>query len=124
MAGLKIDIRRVRDWLLRSRGGRTVLRQPVLVVLHSDGWVEVYGSPEVDVQMVVKPHCRTAEGGVLAEQYIEQQVPYRHCRLYCPSGPTLRAVGLCRRETPEQLIDAERARQILRDLRAVQEAVK
>ena len=90
-----------------------VRRVPVLVVLHPDGWVEIYGE-NLDVCVVTK-----LDGGdipaaeVLAEQYLDLDIPRRFRPLYFPVN--LRATGQCETRTPE----GELRR--LRELRFVRE---
>lgn len=64
---------------------------PVVVVLHHDGYIEVFGDDSIDAQVAVMPHMPTQEGEVLAERYLTKQLPRRHRTVYFPG--MLRATG-------------------------------
>jgi hypothetical protein len=59
-------------------------REPVLVLLHGDGWVEAYAERHVDVRMQVVPYAATPQGERLAEEYVDQTLPHRYRDVYWP----------------------------------------
>ena len=62
-------------------------RQPVLVVLHSDGFVQVYGDKStVDAHIVIMPLQTTNEGQIWAEKYVDMYLPKRHSDVFWPSN--------------------------------------
>lgn len=75
-----------------------VLRQPMLVLLASDGWVEVYGDWE-DVTVVVANKLETTapETERLAEDYLDMTLPRKGRAVYSPGN--LLAVGQVERRT-------------------------
>lgn len=63
--------------------------EPVVVLLHWDGWVEVFG--HVDARILNVPDVPPAAdqfynpaGEILAEQYVETQLPVRHRKAFMP----------------------------------------
>jgi len=82
--------------------------EPVVVLLHWDGWVEVYG--HVDARIINVPDVPPAAdqlfnpaGEILAEQYVEAELPSRHRKVFMP--------GLC---AAGSLIETLRPRDIAR----------
>ena len=59
-------------------------RVPVLIVGHSDGWIEAYAERHVDVRIEIAPYMTTPEGERLAEGYVELSLPRRYRDLYWP----------------------------------------
>jgi len=60
-------------------------KQPVLVVLDPDGFVQVYGDKSaVDVHIGIMPSMDSDEGKILAEQYFELELPRRFKEVYWP----------------------------------------
>jgi len=114
-----INRRELRAWLRRHPEGRRILidlvaeetwsREKVLVLLRSDGWVDVYGSVNTDVCVAVVPHAETSEGAIGVERLLEDQLlprPYRgmiapHAM---PGKLGLRASGQCERMTIGELL--------------------
>lgn len=78
-------------------------REPVLVVLHSDGWVEVYGERKrVSVQVVQRVHS-TADGVAdLLDEAVERDAK-RHAELYYPRN--LLTTGQCERVTAADRVE-------------------
>ena len=66
---------------------------PVLVCLHPDGFVEVYGPPNVRAVVANVPAARTAREEAAAQDWLDRTLPRRFAELRVPSGPTLRATG-------------------------------
>lgn len=83
-----------------------VERVPVVVVLHRDGFVQVYGPrDEISVKIVAMLDV-APEGEILAEQYAELALPRRLRPVFVPDN--LLAIGSlkdCR--TPEQEADRQ-----------------
>jgi len=93
-------------------------REAVLVVLHADGWAEVYADKSVDVHVAVKPFAWNAVMGQLAEDYLDLTLPRRYQRLYLPVN--LRGVGLCEQLMPTDLVKRDRALEALAALKELQ----
>jgi hypothetical protein len=69
----------------------------VLVVLHPDGYVEVFGSEAVR-PVVVNRLDSTADPN-LVDRYVEAQIPRSHKGLFFPGN--VRATGFLERRTAE-----------------------
>jgi hypothetical protein len=97
-----------------------VERVPVVIVLHPDGAVQVYGPRDrLDVQVVNMMDVRP-EGEVLAERFAELSLPHRHRAVFLPGG--LVAMGSTRDcRTPEQeqerLADLALVRAVMQEAR-------
>ena len=91
-------------------------REKVLVVLHADGYVEVFARPHVDVRIaqLLDVHL---DDEPLAEEYLEVSVPACYRDLFWPCR--LRAKGMVERVTAQQQLDAQRAVTAIRELRAI-----
>jgi hypothetical protein len=97
-------------------------REPVLVVLHADGWVEVFAERHVDARIAVMPFMASAEGQIAADQNLEADLPYPFRTLYWPSRRraadmvrTVRPSDIARRDwNIEFLRSLEQAGRILR----------
>lgn len=91
----------------------------MLVVLHGDGWVELYADRrQVRAVTVLRP-LDTDETANLTDAWIESQIPAAHAALYCPSGPNLLATGQCRAVAAEQLLAARENAAVIRALLAI-----
>lgn len=78
-------------------------REPVLVVLHSDGWVEVYGDRKrVNVRVVQRVHSTADDVADLLDELVESDAK-RHGDLYFPRN--LIAQGQCERVTAADRLD-------------------
>ena len=85
----------------------------VVVELHADGWVKVYGPPHVSVAMIQRPIDFDILGRgspkynpkveVLCEQYVDAFLPPGFRSVYWPSN--LREQGRVERETIQELMD-------------------
>ena len=60
-------------------------REAVLIVGHSDGWIQVFAEKSVDVRIEMLPHSTTPEAEVLAEEYVGLSLPKRYRDVYWPS---------------------------------------
>jgi len=72
------------------------------VAVHSDGFIEVFGS-DIDVRVVDVPHGGSARCERLAEQWIETTLPPRHRSVYFPGN--VRAQHMPRVITPREIAD-------------------
>lgn len=115
-------------WLLKSRIGAHVImdalysrqggrlrkvlddylervREKVIVELHADGWVVVYGSKRVDAVIVQRPiaHADVSpqKEAFEADKLVEQQMPHAYLENYYPSAS--RTSGQFRPQTDRQL---------------------
>lgn len=62
-------------------------KQPVLVILHSDGYVQVYGDRKlVDCHVAIMPQMTSDKGQMLAEQILELELPLRYKQIYWPGN--------------------------------------
>lgn len=59
-----------------------VRRQPVLIALHGDGFVECFAEKNIDFHVERVPYCPGDE--VLAEDTFEQRLPRRYRDLFWP----------------------------------------
>lgn len=87
-------------------------REPVLVVLYADGFVEVFAERHVDVHIAIMPYMSNPEGEILAEEYLDYCLSQRHRDLYWPNRR--RAVEQVRCITPQDLADRQWQQQMLR----------
>lgn len=74
---------------------------PVVVELHSDGFVRVYGDKCVSAIVLNRPAVRSARAAIIAEQLIDECLPIRHRDVYCPGR--VRATGQVRRITVDDI---------------------
>jgi hypothetical protein len=61
-------------------------REAVLILVHGDGWIEAFAERHVDCRIVMVPFVGTPEGEILAEKYVEQNIPWRYRDLYVPGN--------------------------------------
>lgn len=104
-----VSLRHLRKWLTRHPEGRRILGEeaealvegytPVLVVLSCDGFVEVYGPPDVGVRVVNRLCVSSKETALLADSYLDAMLPKSYRRWYWPRH--LRGGGLLRKATAE-----------------------
>ncbi len=91
-------------------------RQPVLIVSHPDGHVEIFSDRHVDVYVARVPVASSREAEVMAEDVIEMLIPRRYRGLY--RADRLRKNGTTRPLLPSVLADSIRAR---KDIDAINE---
>ena len=60
-------------------------REAVLVVVQSDGWIQVFAEKSVDVRIEMLPNSITPEAEVLAEEYVGLSLPKQYRDVYWPS---------------------------------------
>ena len=78
-------------------------REPVLVVLHSDGWVECYGDRKrINVRVVQRVHSIADDVADLLDEAVERDAA-KHGELYYPRNRV--AIGQCRRVTAADRLD-------------------
>lgn len=92
-------------------------REAILVVLHADGWAEVYGEPHVDVHIAVMPHTTTPEGELAAEEYLDTTLPRRYRDVYWPA--LRRAADFVRVVSPSDIVRRDWDLELLRTLERV-----
>lgn len=76
-------------------------RLPVLVVTHSDGYIEVFGDDRVDAKVMQMPHADGPDEELAAEDWVTQSLPPRHRDIYFPG--LIRAMGNVERVTLSEL---------------------
>ncbi len=91
------------QWIYDTEDGQRLLsiltdkpprRVPVLIVTHSDGWVEVYGSREdIDALIVQRLTVNHQQDTQLADDYMTLTIPERYLASW--NAPGLRAMGQC-----------------------------
>lgn len=75
--------------------------QQVVVLLHGDGLVEVFGTRQVEVTVVNVPYVGTIEGQKLSQEYVETTLPMRAKEIFWPNN--LRASGIARPLLPSDI---------------------
>lgn len=85
---------------------------PVLIAIYHDGYVEVYAEKHIDAHIVLVPYIGSAEGEILAEQYVGTNLPPRHRAIYAPG--LIRASKLGRKITPQDIADTQTNMALLR----------
>jgi hypothetical protein len=92
-------------------------REKVLVCLHADGFIEVYGEPHVDVRIVNVPYSTTPEGAIAGEEFVELTIPRCYREIYFPGMK--RATELLRPTTPEDIAYRKWSVELLRQIQAL-----
>ena len=90
------------------------LREPVLIVLHGDGYYEVFAERYVDIKVFQLPFLESADGERLAERYLERSVSFRFKDLYFPG--MVRATGNFRPRRPSGLMRVQHELELLASL--------
>lgn len=85
---------------------------PVLVAIHSDGYIEVFGDRDIDVRIVNVPAVDSVRGEILAEEFIETNLPPRHRAIYAPGK--VRAAKLGRKVAPQEIAETKNNIALLR----------
>ena len=80
-------------------------RSKVLIILHNDGFVEVFGRDDIDVRIVNMPAIHPA-GEAFAEEYLDLILPRPYKEVHWPG--MVRAVGKVDTVTPLDLTHQER----------------
>ena len=76
-------------------------REPVLIVINPDGFVEVFGD-RIDARIVNRVTVSTVEGEIKADEVIERLLPERHLKIFYPGSR--RAIGNLERIKPADLL--------------------
>lgn len=76
-------------------------REHVLVLVHSDGFLEVYAGKHVDVRVCDVPAGSTPEAEIAAEQLVDLTVPMPYRQLHWPD--LRRAMHMPRKITAESI---------------------
>jgi len=76
-------------------------RTQVLVVLHSDGYVQLFAPEQIDAHIAVMPSMNRPEGERLAEDYLAITLPRRFRQVYLPGN--IRATGLVETIRPSDI---------------------
>ena len=87
-------------------------REPVLIVAHGDGWLDVYGAKHVDVHIVMQPWTGSIDGEILAEEWVAENIPWR----YRPLLMSRRQTGMVRMVLPSELAETNTKLEIIRIL--------
>jgi hypothetical protein len=88
-----------------------------LIVLNSDGFVEVYGEPGLSIHIAQRLHVDGNQAEATADEYLDHVLPRPFKELYYPNK--LQTVGLCRRITVADEINRRVDLAVLRELRAL-----
>lgn len=91
--------------------------QPVLVLLHGDGFVEVYGERNLRVKIMRVPFTASKAGERLADQVVDQLLPAELRELHFPGK--LRAASDNRPLLASELVDGQQYLQLLQGLDSV-----
>ena len=93
-------------------------RTRVLVVLSSNGFVELFADKNVDFHVAQRLHVETIEAERLADDLLDITIPKPFRNLFFPGK--LRATGLVEKITAEMALDTLYKLSILRGLREMQ----
>lgn len=99
----------------KAKSSKSRQRARVLVVLNSDGFVEVYGEPGLLAHVAQRLHVDGNASEVSAEEYLDLTLPKAFKELFYPVK--LQAVGQCRRVTVADEVSRRVDAAILRELR-------
>ena len=83
-------------------------REAVLIVMHADNYVEVFGEKHVNVRVVRCPAASSDKSHITAEDVVERQLPRYWRKLYFPSN--VRATANARPLLPSTLSRAMQAK--------------
>lgn len=84
----------------------------VLVAIHADGFTEVFGERDIDVRIVNVPAVDSVRGEILAEEFIELNLPPRHRAIYAPGN--VRAAKCGRKVTPQEIAEVRENLRLIR----------
>ncbi len=90
-------------------------RARVLIVLNSDGFVEVYGEPGLWIHVAQRLQADGNQAEVMADEYLDATLPKAFKELFYPVK--LQAVGQCRRIRAEDEVNRRINLAVLRELR-------
>lgn len=89
----------------------------VLILLHSDGYIEAFSEEGVNVMLLNVPHMESDEGQILAEELIRISIPDRYREIY--SATCLKATENLRVIRPSDIEYVARMKQTYRELDAI-----
>jgi hypothetical protein len=93
-------------------------RQQALVLVHADGFLEIFGPADLDVRVVDVPRVApTPAAELAAEQYVEATVPLPYRQLHAPGNR--RAMHMPRVRTPETIAHTMWELQLLREIQSI-----
>ncbi|WP_442485599.1 hypothetical protein [Aeoliella sp. SH292] len=92
--------------------------QPVLLLAHADGWLEVFAERHIQAKIVMVPSTGSLTGELLAEQYLDATLPHRYRDLHWPGK--LRAADRLRTVRPSDLMRREHDLAILQGLDGIE----
>ena len=90
-------------------------REPVLIVAHGDGWLDVYADRHVDIHIINQPWVETPAGEILAEEWVAENVPWR----YRPLLMSRRQTGMMRVVLPSDLAETAMKLEIIEILKTL-----
>jgi len=94
----------------------------VLIVAHGDGFVEVFAEGHVAAKIVIAPFMASAEGEILAEEFVDLTLPKPYRDLHVPCKRT--TFDQVRTITPQDIADRDLDLQILRSIDRVNETLR
>lgn len=89
----------------------------VLILLNSDGFVEVYGDDGLQVCMLNVPHTECVAGEIMAEELISLSIPKKFADLR--TADKLIATENLRKVHPSDIMYAKEMKRTLRELSAI-----
>ena len=92
-------------------------REPLLILGHGDGWLEVFGPKHVDIKFMNVPFVPTIEGEKAAERFIENSLPIRYREIYWPENRQF--AGMLRRVLPSEIQEARQEKELLENLEKI-----
>jgi len=90
---------------------------PALVLIYSDGFIETYGEKNLDVFIINVPETDSKRAELLAEEYVEINIPVRHRHIYTPG--LIRAVKLGRVVTADEIYETRQSLSMIRALEPI-----
>lgn len=93
-------------------------RQPVLVVLHSDQFVEVFAHSFIDVRIVDMPKVSSTDAEILAEEFIERSIPRFYRQVFWPG--CRRAMHQTRSLTVDDIAYTKWKSELLREIQRIE----
>jgi len=93
-------------------------REQVLIVLHADGHVEAFAAKTTDVRIARCPVSFNDEMAILAEDWLEQTLPWRWRHLFFPGN--VRATANARSLLPSRLAKAQWIRKLIKALSEIE----
>lgn len=79
----------------------TEAKATVIVEIHSDGFIRVYGDRHIQAKIINRPLAKTAAAGRLVDELIDSILPQRFADVYFPGN--VRATGLVKPIRPSDI---------------------